>query len=694
MRHILKDKPSLVTIFWLTMMGFTGLTSIALAYFWISYEYQRFEQESRKLREEFLTSQQAIIQQKVEQALQYLQYSQSHAEIRLKQVIQSRVYEAHAIATHLYQEYAEIKDDTELQTIIKDALRSIRFHQGRGYYFAINLNGIEELFADRPSLEGKNLLDMQDTQGRHVIRDMIALVKQSGEGFYHYTWTKPNAAGRDFSKIAFIRYFEPYNWLIGTGEYLDDVEAEIQREVLERLINIRFGKGGYLFGSTYTADPLFTNGKITVGGENLWELADPNGIKIFQEYRKAVEQQEGGFVRYSWKKLTQPGEFSKISFVKGYPAWKWIIGAGVYLDDIEVVITQKRAAMAQRIQEHILKIVVLLLLMLGGIFLIETYISGKIKKSFETFSTFFATATTRTSRIRDHTVHFSEFEMLAKSANRMISEQKRIESQRKQALDELRRSEEQYRLLNAELEERVGQRTAELELANKELNDFVYAASHDLKTPLRGISQLAYWFAQDYGSLFGQQGQELLMLLIARVKRMYFLIDGMLEYANIGRVSEPEEHVALHELVEEILKTLNPPKQVQVVIEHRLPSMRGERQRFEQVFRHLLDNAIVAVGEKGTIRIGCRDEVDHWKWWVTDNGRGIEARYYEKIFQMFQTVPSQSRQEEGRIGVGLALVQKIIKTYGGTIWVESRLGEGSTFFFLLPKVSQGNLHIT
>jgi signal transduction histidine kinase/nitrogen-specific signal transduction histidine kinase len=647
MRNILRNKPSLVTIFLFAMMGVTFLTNMTFAYFWISHEYQRFEQESATLREKFLSSQQAMLQQEVERALQYIQYSQARTENRLKQTIRNRVYEAHAIASHLYEEYAGTKDDVAIQTIIKDALRPVRFNQDRGYYFATNLNGIEELFADQPHLEGENLLTMKDTRGRYVIQDMIALVKQSGEGFYHYTWTKPNAAGRDFPKIAFIKHFEPYDWLIGTGEYLDDVESDIQHEVLERLIEVRFGNEGYLFGSTYAGDPLFTNGKMTVGTGNLLDLTDPHGVKIFQEYQKAVGQTAGGFVRYSWQKLTQAELSPKISFVKGFSQWQWIIGAGVYLDEIEQVIAQKRAALAQQITGHVLKIQILFLGMLCGIFVIVIYVSRKLKKSFGTFSAFFATAATRTTPITDHSVHFSEFEMLAASANQMISAQKRIESQRRQASDKLRQSERQYRRLNAELEERVSQRTAELELANKELNDFVYVASHDLKTPLRGISQLAYWFAQDYGHLLDQQGQEFLTLLIARVKKLYRLIDGMLEYASIGRVAEKDDDVSLHEVVDEILKTLSLPEHVQVVIEQPLPHVNGKQPQFEQVFRHLFDNAIAAVGEKGSIRVGCADQDTHWKFWVTDSGPGIEARYYEKIFQIFQTV-SLSNTSKGR----------------------------------------------
>lgn len=123
------------------------------------------------------------------------------------------------------------------------------------------MEGIETLFADRPEMEGKNMLSVQGARGEFVVRDMIQLIRTKGEGFYSYTWSKPGEKNPEHLKIAYVKSFEPYGWAIGTGEYMEDVEEEIQEEVLERISKLRFDKEGYFFGSIVGGRPLFTNGK-------------------------------------------------------------------------------------------------------------------------------------------------------------------------------------------------------------------------------------------------------------------------------------------------------------------------------------------------------------------------------------------------------------------------------------------------
>jgi len=168
-------------------------------------------------------------------------------------------------------------------------LRPIRFNKGRGYYFAFDLNGIETLFPVRPDMEGKNMLKVRGGKGEFVVSDMLAVIREKGEGFYSYSWSKPNKQGY-FPKIAFVKLFEPIGWVIGTGEYLDDVEKDIQEECLKWISNIKFGKDGYVFAGQW--DGLSLSGPAT--GKNMYAVADINGVKIVQELIKAAKS-EGGF---------------------------------------------------------------------------------------------------------------------------------------------------------------------------------------------------------------------------------------------------------------------------------------------------------------------------------------------------------------------------------------------------------------
>ena len=235
------------------------------------------------------------------------------------------------------------------------------------------------------------------------------------------------------------------------------------------------------------------------------------------------------------------------------------------------------------------------------------------------------------------------------------------------------------------LGKRVEERTAKLNAANKKLEDFAYIVSHDLKAPLRAINQLTEWISRDYASAFDKSGKEQMDLLVGRVKHMDNLIDGILQYSRAGRIKGSEKQVDLNNVVKEVIDTLAPPKNIHVTIEDKLPVILAETVRIEQVFQNLIGNAIKYMDKpKGEIRIGYVDEKNHWKFNIADNGPGIEEKYYDKIFQIFQTLESRDKRES--TGVGLALVKKIVELYGGKIWVESKTGEGSTFFFTLRKI--------
>ena len=233
-------------------------------------------------------------------------------------------------------------------------------------------------------------------------------------------------------------------------------------------------------------------------------------------------------------------------------------------------------------------------------------------------------------------------------------------------------------------EEKQAQLLTQVEAANRELADFAYVVSHDLKAPLRAIDSLAKWLATDYEDKFDDEGREQLNLLLGRVRRMHDLIDGILQYSRAGRVREEVVEVDLVELVSSAIDMVSPPSHVRVVVETPLPTIVIERTRIAQVFQNLLSNAVKFVDKPaGLVRVGCTEEDGFWKFYVSDNGPGIEAKDWQRVFLLFETLRPRDRSDS--TGVGLAVVKKAVELYGGRVWVESRLGEGSTFYFTLPR---------
>jgi PAS domain S-box-containing protein len=232
-------------------------------------------------------------------------------------------------------------------------------------------------------------------------------------------------------------------------------------------------------------------------------------------------------------------------------------------------------------------------------------------------------------------------------------------------------------------ERSIEEKNLALEKINKELNDFAYIISHDLKAPLRAIGTLSYFIMEDYGPMLGEQGVEHLEMLVGRVKRMNNLIDAVLEYSRLGRGKERSTHVDVTQMVDDILASLTIPENIKVTYE-KLPVIITEKVPFGQVIQNLLSNAIKFIDKsEGKIQIGYRDLGAFHEFCVSDNGPGIDKKYHDKIFQIFQTL--QPRDEFESTGVGLTIVKKAVEMKGGQVWLTSVPGEGTTFYFTWPK---------
>ncbi len=224
----------------------------------------------------------------------------------------------------------------------------------------------------------------------------------------------------------------------------------------------------------------------------------------------------------------------------------------------------------------------------------------------------------------------------------------------------------------------------ELEEANQELRDFAYIVSHDLKAPLRSIGSLSDWLHQDYSSVLDEQGNELLSLLNSRVSRMHNLIEGVLQYSKIGRLSDEKEALDVNELIKEVIDLLAPPEGYTIKLPNNFPIVKYDRIRLQQVFQNLLSNAIkYSNKDKGEITVGFKEDDAFYFFSITDNGIGISKSHYERIFQIFQTLQPKDQYES--TGIGLSIVKRIVERNGGQITVESEVGVGSTFTFSIPK---------
>lgn len=247
-------------------------------------------------------------------------------------------------------------------------------------------------------------------------------------------------------------------------------------------------------------------------------------------------------------------------------------------------------------------------------------------------------------------------------------------------IQQITRQKDELKLKNEQLETY----TQNLERKNRELDKFASIVSHDLKAPLRAIGNLVGWIEEDAGDQMNEQVLSNFDLIKQRVARMESLINAILEYSRADRKENHDDAVDVRQLVKESFDLIGAPAHVNLKYVTAMPVVTADKTRLNQVFSNLFVNAI-RYSDKDMVQIDLSAEAtaDGWLFSVKDNGPGIDPRFHEKIFVIFQTL--SRRDEVESTGVGLAIVKKIVEDQGGKVWVESAMGEGANFRFFWPN---------
>lgn len=218
--------------------------------------------------------------------------------------------------------------------------------------------------------------------------------------------------------------------------------------------------------------------------------------------------------------------------------------------------------------------------------------------------------------------------------------------------------------------------------SNKELEDYASIVSHDLKSPLRSIHSLISWIKEDNDKEFSTQTLQYLTMVENKVEKMDHLIEGILTYAKIDKVDKVVENVNTQEIIQNIINIIHIPNHITVAITGQLPTIKADRFRIQQLFQNLISNAVNYIDKPiGRVTIDCTENAKNYLFSVNDNGPGIAQENQEKIFKIFQSLETTDKST----GLGLSIVKKIIENYNGEIWIESKMGEGTSFFIKLKK---------
>ncbi|WP_028580909.1 cache domain-containing protein [Desulfogranum japonicum] len=647
--------------------------------------YRDFRQNSQHSRQEYINEQKKRVQQEVKWVGELIKHKKSQNEELVKKQIQMRVYEAYSIAENIYQQLKGDAEEEKIEELIFDALRPIRFLGESGYYFATRLDGTELLFADRPEMEGVNMLDTRDTRGKYVIRDMISLVSKAGEGFYEYHWTKPESQGATFKKISFVKYFPPLDCFIGTGLYVDDMENQIQGELLDSISQVRFGEEGYIFVNHFNGDALLANGRVVPGKKKLWEIFNKNpeaARALFANEYAAAMKPGGDYISYRLRKLHSPDvESQKVSFIYGIPELQWLIGAGFYEDDVEKEIRARQAALTREIQAKVVYFFLNSLLILGIFLFILNRLNRRLMFDVSLLISFFKKAAFSNEAIDRGLIHYDELDRMAENVNKMLEDKIQAEQEREQLAEKLN-------------------------VANKMKSIGLMAGgvAHDLNNILAGIVAYPELLLQKL-----PQESELRKPIQAIHESGTRAAEVVADLLTIARGAASSKDIYnLNQLVQEYFDspewanlTMRYPE---ITWEYSLsadaPLIFCSSVHVKKCLMNLVINAAEALGQHGNIVVQTEKTDLHGTaarllklpagkyavLKVIDNGPGIKPEDKEHIFEPFYTKKVMGQSGSG---LGLTVVWNTMEDHNGGIEVDST-ENGTRFQLYFQLVDEDN----
>ena len=334
----------------------------------------KYKQEAYKNKELELKNYVSVALKSVESFYQRTSKEKIKKEVNKK--LQMRVDFLFSILKNAYEENKDTMSKEKLQGHMMDLVSSARYGNN-GYFWINDTSPTMIMHPMKPSLDGKNLSQVKDPQGVFLFNEMLEVVKENGTGTVNYHWAKPGFDTPQ-EKISYVKVFEPYNWIIGTGAYVSDVTSSMKREALQTVAQMRFGKSGYFWINDTSPKMIMHPIKPSLDGKDLSQVKDPNGVYLFNEMVEVIKKKSEGMVKYSWSKPNSEKPSPKMSYVMLFKEWNWIIGTGEYIDTIETKIQQMNDDADKEIMITIQQIALTSLLLAVVISLIVGYVANLV----------------------------------------------------------------------------------------------------------------------------------------------------------------------------------------------------------------------------------------------------------------------------------------------------------------------------
>jgi len=623
-------------------------------------KYKEFEQFALNDKLVNIDNKKAILKNSVDSFVQIADDIISKTESEMKDKIHNRVSVAYKIAHSIYEEMHPRHTDAEIKKTIKAALASMVYQSN--YVFVLNYDGVIISSPLLTQIEGKNMMEQKDSQGNYTVKNSIEIVKKDGEGFMDVFWMKPGDDKETLKrKVVFVKKFEPFDWIIGYGEYQEDYQAEINEDLIKKLETIKYGNDGYLFATTYEGVSLSKPAK----GKNMYNVRDVNGKYIVRDLIETAKA-GGGYVLYVMPPFKGARPENKLSYVAPLKGYDWYIGTGMYLTDIEAAYQKRLDGLYSSAKREIILVVIglLTLLVLAGAVVFA--FSQKLQNLIDQYS-------------EEINVKNEELSELNLSLEEKVTE-------KTAELNEL----------NTSLEQRVEEEVAK----NREkdrimfqqgrlaaMGEMIGNIAHQWRQPLSSISLLVQDIQEAYEC--GELDDEYVISTVGKctttIGHMSDTIDNFRYFFNPdkerARFSVNEEIKKSLSLIDAGLENNNINIALNLLSEMDAYGVPGE---YAQVIVNIVNNAKDALLSRDvaspSINISSKAEGGMVYVNICDNAGGVNDAIMDKIFEPYFTTKNTSNGT----GIGLYFSKMIIEgNMGGKLTVQNSI-EGACFTIAVP----------
>lgn len=389
----------------------------------IIFQYINFENDKIHTREEFTQLKKDQIKREVLSVYNLIEQKEELLINSEKEKLKERVGQANNLAMTIYNENKNTKSQEEIKLLIAKAINNISYQTDKTYFFINSNKGQAIILNKKIELNTyKDIWNLKDENNNLIVQLQSKITLENKEGFLINSFVKPDSNDtKQYSKISFVELFGPYDWHIGMGVYLDDIRTHVQSELLDFIATVRFSGDNYIFVNTIDSETLVFDGKrVTI------PTAHPSK-NLFHQQLVVAQNPDGGFFSYKFKKINTIKEFDKLSFVKKYEKYNWILGCGVYLDEVENELIRKEAIFKKTILQQLIYMLIMFILISIGLYLTSRKISKFIDINITYLISSFEKASKENKKIDTKDLTYKEFVSLANDLNTTLENKNETE---------------------------------------------------------------------------------------------------------------------------------------------------------------------------------------------------------------------------------------------------------------------------